>query len=834
MRKVIYFLLFLLFSILIISCSDDENLLDQYEQDYLRVEFSECIACLECIEKFECPYGAISYDEKHNTAVIDPEKCVKCELCITDFRCPELAITKYADIWAPAKIPFFAQTDTAAYSAEIMFKKSGDSDTLGVVFEYELRFSDSALDTNDAALMEVILDTTVMDFVDTITYTISGLEPDNDYYAAVTAFDEAGNSSPPNFLKIITKENDVDPPSRISDLAAENIQLNTALLSWTAPGDDGNLGNAEKYVIRYSSNNITAENWNSCFEYTNTLIPLPSGNNEELVLEDLYPNTEYYFGVKSMDNAGNYSEISNIVNFQTLDYPDTIAPGKIENLQLIQISANPPVVRLVWTAPGDDAYDGNADSYIIKKLSEEITEENWAAAENIENTVNPQSAGEQENFDIEIDFDTETFFAVKTVDENSNISEISNSPSIIINEIDTTPPGEVTDLNSVVFSEEPPKIELFWTASGDDSYEGTASQYVIKKSYQGINEGNWNLAVLVENNMIPHVSGSSESIVIDGEYDVNVFYALKVVDDNQNLSDVSNTVSAFIEGDHTPPSAVSDLSLENVSEDNNGEIKLIWTAPGDDENSGTASKYMIRYNNIEITESNWSESNEIENDIEPLASGEEENFYFSCSFGETYYFALKSEDENGNISEISNSPYLVLESDNIPPGDVTDLHIVEQQMSSNSIMISWTAPGDDGDSGGQITGYDLRYSTSVITDANWNNAQSINVSSIANPGSSQTASLTNAVPGEKYYFAVKSVDDNDNWSNISNSASGRLYYQIVSPPCNSCGRCVNRCPNDAISYSGGHMIIDLDECDQCGTCLDYCPRSAIKLFAENY
>lgn len=95
---------------------------------------------------------------------------------------------------------------------------------------------------------------------------------------------------------------------------------------------------------------------------------------------------------------------------------------------------------------------------------------------------------------------------------------------------------------------------------------------------------------------------------------------------------------------------------------------------------------------------------------------------------------------------------------------------------TEQVTLSWTTPGDDGMIG-QATAYDLRYSTELLTEANWDNCPSAECGLIENepvPGQPyfhQEFTFPLQVElGIDYYFAIKTVDDAGNWSGISNIA----------------------------------------------------------------
>ena len=104
---------------------------------------------------------------------------------------------------------------------------------------------------------------------------------------------------------------DITSPAKVNDLVASNPTQNSITLTWTAPGDDGNTGTAAQYDIRYSTSEITEENWNSATQCTGEPAPKPAGSSETFTVTGLSPNTTYYFALKTADEVPNWSPISN-------------------------------------------------------------------------------------------------------------------------------------------------------------------------------------------------------------------------------------------------------------------------------------------------------------------------------------------------------------------------------------------------------------------------------------------------------------------------------------------------------------------------------------------
>ena len=112
-------------------------------------------------------------------------------------------------------------------------------------------------------------------------------------------------------------------------MVPEAAQAASVTLRWTAPGDDGTVGTAAQYDIRYSTSAITNNNFNSATQATGEPAPKVAGSSEAFTLNNLAANTTYYFAIKAADEASNWSGLSNVVNVTT---GDETAPAAIADL----------------------------------------------------------------------------------------------------------------------------------------------------------------------------------------------------------------------------------------------------------------------------------------------------------------------------------------------------------------------------------------------------------------------------------------------------------------------------------------------------------------------
>ena len=144
-------------------------------------------------------------------------------------------------------------------------------------------------------------------------------------------------------------------------------------------------------------------------------------------------------------------------------------------------------------------------------------------------------------------------------------------------------------------------------------------------------------------------SGSSDIEI--GVIDINVAKEVRI---SQISTLITYTISTS--EDIIAPAAVIDLALSNPF---NVEMTASWTASGDDENTGIATAYDLRYSISEITEDNWSLATQVSGEPTPSVAGSSESMIVSdLSEDTTYYFALKTFDEVFNESALSNIPSL--------------------------------------------------------------------------------------------------------------------------------------------------------------------------------
>lgn len=115
-------------------------------------------------------------------------------------------------------------------------------------------------------------------------------------------------------------------------------------------------------------------------------------------------------------------------------------------------------------------------------------------------------------------------------------------------------------------------------------------------------------------------------------------------------------VVAEDEPDILPPSAIANLSAQPGP--HSGAVDLSWTAPGEDGSRGRGTVYRVRYARAAIeTETGWLNATPVSGEPAPQTAGAAEGMTISGLIpGQIYYFAIRAEDEAGNLTPLSSTP----------------------------------------------------------------------------------------------------------------------------------------------------------------------------------
>ena len=136
----------------------------------------------------------------------------------------------------------------------------------------------------------------------------------------------------------------VNMPNKV---ASASLGTTYVRLSWTAPGDDMNVGQASRYDIRYSQAPILNEqNFADATQDTLEPVPLPAGSVQSATVSGLEPGVHYYFAIKTADEVPNWSVYSNVFEATTLTAADNGSGTVfISDISVTEISAASAIVN---------------------------------------------------------------------------------------------------------------------------------------------------------------------------------------------------------------------------------------------------------------------------------------------------------------------------------------------------------------------------------------------------------------------------------------------------------------------------------------------------------
>ncbi len=324
---------------------------------------------------------------------------------------------------APAEL---SVTGVTRSSVTIRWIAPGDDQGSGRAALYDIRYSslapqgDSWWDSSTVTVPDPPLPRSAGEAE---SLTVRGLLADTPYYLAMRAADEASNWSALSEIVMARTASlpDTISPAPIVDLTVESISDSSVTLGWTATGDDGAQGIANRYDLRYAQEELSEESWESAAVAEGTPAPGPPGTIERFEVTGLLPSHEYWFAIRVVDESGNRSPISNLASAS----PDDTPPQPVGDLRAVETTGGS--VTLEWTAPETPGQPGDPAIYDLRYALEPVTERSWDSAAGAVGLPSPGEPGSTERFEVVgLAADTLYFFAVKTGDRVPNWASISN------------------------------------------------------------------------------------------------------------------------------------------------------------------------------------------------------------------------------------------------------------------------------------------------------------------------------------------------------------------------------------------------------------------------
>jgi hypothetical protein len=179
--------------------------------------------------------------------------------------------------------------------------------------------------------------------------------------------------------------------------------------------------------------------------------------------------------------------------------------------------------------------------------------------------------------------------------------------------------------------------------------------------------------------------------------------------------------------------------------------------------------------------------------------------------GTTYFWKARTWDEYDSIGAYCGAQSFQLR-DSTPPAAVADLSASTGTVDG-SVLLSWTAPGDDG-TVGSFSGMYFVQSSTFNSANNWKKASAQVIISTGNvvPGRAQKYNVRGLTPRVTYYLCLWTADESGNASAKSNNPRA-VANAIPSAPDNFDGVGVSTCGikwnwRDTYNYEDGFYVLD--------------------------
>lgn len=299
-------------------------------------------------------------------------------------------------------------------------------------------------------------------------------------------------------------------------------------LQWTAPGDDGAIGTATQYDIRVATSVINEGNFGAASRVNGAPAPLAAGSTQSMDVTGLTPSTSYWFAIKTADEQGNWSPISNLVQWTTGASTDDIRPAALV-VAVGTLTDN--TVALSWSATGDDSLSGAAARYEVRWSTTQITAGNWASAVLVAAGVPvPAAPGTTQGVTVTgLDRGVDLYFAVRIFDDMNNGSALSNVPRVD-HLLDTAPPATPASIATAVVTG---GVRVQWAANSEPDLAG----YRVYRAATG--SGPWTQLTSSLVNAIEYIDASAPD-------SVSLWYAVTAVDGVGNESARSSGRQVFL------------------------------------------------------------------------------------------------------------------------------------------------------------------------------------------------------------------------------------------------------------------------------------------------
>ena len=481
-----------------------------------------------------------------------------------------------------------------------------------------------------------------------------------------------------------------------------------AMLTWTVPADGGGSPILSHEFRKRQEGEAFADEWHVIGDSG------AGGTNQDRhTVRDLVNGTEYIFQVRARNTAGP-GDTSNEAQVMPLTVPDAPASltAEARNLKVV----------LTWAAPADDGGSPvQSYEYRLRQDGADFEDDDWddwqaifASSEETVLTVTGLSNGVAYAFQVR---------AINVAGYSEASGEAVATPA-------ASAPNPPIDLFATVDRK---NVALAWTAPADDGGSPILSYEYRQRVDTAAFENTW--IAIVES--APGEVNTVDFVVTGLTYGSDYVFQVRAVN-TVAASDPSNEADAAVVA--VAPVAPTELAAEAGDE----RAVLTWAAPVDDGDTRiVAYEYRQRVGDAAFQD-NWIP-------IPDSGEGEDNESSFTVTGltnGSTYSFQVRALNDAAGAGppsgEDAATPVAV-------PAAPTGFDAVP---GNASIVLSWTAPADDG--GSPILSYEYRQRVGdAAFQDNWIPIPDSGEGE-ANESSYTVTGLTN---GSTYSFQVRALND---------------------------------------------------------------------------
>jgi len=637
-------------------------------------------------------------------------------------------------------------------------------------------------------------------------------------------------------------------PETVTLTAVAGPNPRSIKVSWNAPGDDAGVDDTTPYVydLRMGTSSAIATNFISTTNYAPVPMTYKRGAATEVVVENLTPAQGLYFGLRTKDTAGNWSDpsvtaaaVTPTVDTQAPDFGGVSKAEKGDSSQTVYLTWEPaedhtmPITYKVWMKnESAGALNMSVDTPLltgVKGHSIQLTAADGLVNDEIYQ-FGVRACDALNNCDTNTQVVSATPTAEPTVSKTNHVyrANAAASGGYVGMEKDAAFSSASTSALPVTFR---PAANLtypvLYMVDSFNCYITNGNATSVIRATLGTSTGANFTAFTAPTMSVDVTMGARAKGIKTFKFgDV----AGRQVASGQRiaiqLTLVSGTVTSIGWGSAANGGAMTlserivnaaplnpNLSLTSNT---NGTITVGWQNNGDgsdgvadtvhydlygSDDNGTTYRYLLAKNLAATTTSYAWITQE-----DGIAGSATMAVKLLPGDGYTHYTGAGTTLTGLAVNNTN---------DNVAPGAITDL-VASPRPKSGSVVLTWTAQGDDDYNNGRAKYYEIRYSTSAITEGNFNSATlCTNVPTPDFGGRVQKYEVTGLTPGQTYYFAIKTFDDGTPAkSSPISTAKAVGTDQTVGGP--RCGMCHTTGPS-IVESAGNHKLhgITIANCTKC-------------------